>query len=404
MKKISLVFFVVLLFFSNCYAQKTIGETEFKHIVDYANCWYLMTFIEKNDNGKPYIQNTYNKSVKPILQKAKIENLNNAPSYAEIIKLFPKGTNEIALGLAEKINDRKIKYNSFTDDKSLIESLKTTAWENIDLNQVASIILDSINSKFNIQIGENQIFDQENIGRESIQTSTPLVIQDEQIREFLMQYKNLQKDFNVFRWIVYALIFIILLLIIFLLIKRKIFSQNKEMKLRSFIKEVVLNSREITNRLSSPDNNNGSNLRMYEDKLNALERKIGGMQEILTKIQKNPRVNEVNKNDSESNKEINIEKSEIKFFRSKNGKTLQEELFSDSNASFKVLNIKNNEANFEYCGGVVNLDFFDGVCSFENNPADVPNKTRINTVAQGTVKKDNNNNWVVDKPAKIKFI
>ena len=92
----------------------------------------------------------------------------------------------------------------------------------------------------------------------------------------------------------------------------------------------------------------------------------------------------------------------IKFFRSKQGKTLMEEADSKS-AIFKVFNITGNEAEFEYCGGVQNPDFFTEICSFENNPADVPNKTKIITSMQGVVRKDSNNNWEVITPAKIKF-
>lgn len=106
------------------------------------------------------------------------------------------------------------------------------------------------------------------------------------------------------------------------------------------------------------------------------------------------------------NKQNNAENSnpDIKFFRSKQGKILQEEVSNNSEAAFKVFNIKGNEAKFEYCGGVVNSDFFDGICIFENNPADVPNKTAIKTTVSGVVKKDINGNWEVTTPAKIKFV
>jgi hypothetical protein len=51
---------------------------------------------------------------------------------------------------------------------------------------------------------------------------------------------------------------------------------------------------------------------------------------------------------------------------------------------------------------VVNSDFFTDVCSFENNPSDVPTKTQIITTTPGAVKKDGNY-WIVQKTAKIKF-
>lgn len=106
----------------------------------------------------------------------------------------------------------------------------------------------------------------------------------------------------------------------------------------------------------------------------------------------------------ESSEIENSSNSNNRFFRTKNGNILNEELNNSTDASFRVFNIRNNEADFEYCGGLVNPDYFDGVCIFENNPANIPEKTRINTVKHGIVKKDNNNNWVVDEPAIIKFI
>jgi hypothetical protein len=101
----------------------------------------------------------------------------------------------------------------------------------------------------------------------------------------------------------------------------------------------------------------------------------------------------------------NAEKSnsDVIFFRSKQGKTLQEEVNDESEAVFKVFNIKNNEANFKYCGGVKNPDYFGDECNFENRPYEI-NYTNIKTTTPGVVKKDNNGNWEVTTPAKIKFL
>ncbi|MBK9983859.1 MAG: hypothetical protein IPP15_16070 [Saprospiraceae bacterium] len=93
-----------------------------------------------------------------------------------------------------------------------------------------------------------------------------------------------------------------------------------------------------------------------------------------------------------------------KYFRPKTGNALQEELTNSVGSSFRIYNINNNEANFEYCGGIVNSDFFDGVCLFQNNPANVPNKSNIITKTPGVVKKDPNGNWIVETLATIKFV
>jgi len=69
-----------------------------------------------------------------------------------------------------------------------------------------------------------------------------------------------------------------------------------------------------------------------------------------------------------------------------------------------VIDIENDKAKFEYCGGVVNTDFFEDICTFENNPAEVPNKTKIITTVPGIVRRDNNNVWNIEERAKIKFL
>ena len=109
----------------------------------------------------------------------------------------------------------------------------------------------------------------------------------------------------------------------------------------------------------------------------------------------------------QSNQEQNIVKSDIKFFKTKNGKVLTEELPNSTDASFKVFNIKyrNNEPKggyFEYCGGIVNTDFFNEICTFENNPENVPNKTKIITIKRGRVL-IKNGKWEITEKSIIKF-
>ena len=107
MKKVVLIISVIFLCSTYSIAQKTISKEDFYRLVDYANCQYLMAFIENNDAGKPYMQQ-YEKTVKPELQKATLDDLNKVPDFEKIKRLFPKGSNDIALNLANKINERKI--------------------------------------------------------------------------------------------------------------------------------------------------------------------------------------------------------------------------------------------------------------------------------------------------------
>jgi len=147
--------------------------------------------------------------------------------------------------------------------------------------------------------------------------------------------------------------------------------------------------------------NSGAKVSMFEDKLQSLERKFGDLQEKFNKILK---VIDSENKTSNTGYEKGSSSSNEKFFKTKNGKILQEELPNIDGSSFKVFNINNNEAKFEYCGGIVNSDFFDGVCLFQNNPADVPNKTNIVTTTPGVVKKDNDGIWIVETVATIKFV
>ena len=101
--------------------------------------------------------------------------------------------------------------------------------------------------------------------------------------------------------------------------------------------------------------------------------------------------------------EIRLESNEVKFFSSKYGKVLQRELPNSINASFKIFNIKGDRAEFEYCGGITNLDFFEDVARFKNNPYEIPNRTKIVTTKPGVVRKDNNNNWEVEEVVEIEF-
>jgi hypothetical protein len=93
---------------------------------------------------------------------------------------------------------------------------------------------------------------------------------------------------------------------------------------------------------------------------------------------------------------------EIIYYRTKHGTILQEAV-NEIEGVFKVFDIAENEAKFEYCGGAINPDFFIDICVFENNPQEIPDFTSIKTTLPGKVKKDNNGNWEIITTARIKF-
>lgn len=163
-------------------------------------------------------------------------------------------------------------------------------------------------------------------------------------------------------------------------------------KLKKTILEVLQNSSE-------------GSIVMYVDKLQQLERRLGELKSDVDKLKKQEVEAKPAQLDNEQPKSSQQKDSlEVKFYRSKQGKILLEEVSNERDAAFKVFKIKENEAKFIYCGGIQNPDWFGEIVEFANNPQEIPNKIKIDTTIPGIVKKDSNNNWVVTIPAKIKFV
>jgi hypothetical protein len=248
---------------------------------------------------------------------------------------------------------------------------------------------------------------------EIIQTSSQIEGLQAKIRDLQQQYDDLnidpkiieiQKTVGNLQLLGLILTFIVIALIFFDILrqKRNFDIENDNSKLKKFVKKVVLNSTEISWKFGTQSSDGSGNVRMFEDKLQKLERQFGELQTKFNTF-KNA---DTNQNDDvidtlNSNPQQILTEDNINFFRSKQGKILQEET-SRENAIFKIYS-KGSETKFEYCGGVQNPDFFTEICSFENNPADIPNKTKITTTVPGIVKKDSDNSWEVITPAKIKF-
>jgi hypothetical protein len=406
MKKILFVFSIVFLCNTLVIAQKTINKTDFEYLVDYANCKYVMAFINKHDDGKTAYFQSYQKNVEPKLQTATLDKLNNALSYDELHKLLDN--NIPAQKLAEKINERKNKYNDYQDDISLINSLSTSGWYNIDLSQTAATIQNGIlgqykpidkNSKSSNPVSEAEV-----VKTQTIQTSTQVEELQAKFDQLQNQYDDLkndskildiQKSVQTLALVVFIVLFV--LVVVFVLLFYFFFP--------GYIKRITEKSKRLEQKFVAKneytDGKSSDKVRMFEDKLQSLERKFGDLQE---KFNKNFKTIDSENQVIFSGSEKNSTSSNEKFFKTKNGKILQEELPNSFESSFRVFNINNNEAEFAYCGGIVNSDFFDGVCIFQNNPADVLNKSKIETAIPGMIKKDAKGNWIVEKPATIKFL
>ena len=143
-------------------------------------------------------------------------------------------------------------------------------------------------------------------------------------------------------------------------------------------------------------NNTERKIRYLEGRINELESKNSKTELVQTPVGRNLTSNFRNSNTIGA-------KFDTKFFRSKHGKVLQDELPSQSGASYKIFDITGSVAKFEYCGGVVNPNLLEDVCDFDNNPADVPDKKRIITTTAGKARRDSYSNWTVVEPAMIRF-
>ena len=145
-----IVILLSILFFGSLYtnAQKTISKEDFESLVDYANSLYIMAFIEKNDIGKPYFDDTYIKKIQPELEKVSLDNFETIPDFKKISELL--ANNDLALKLAKTINERKENYENAQSNEMLINELKAKKWINVDLIPTAEIVLNSIFKKFKI--------------------------------------------------------------------------------------------------------------------------------------------------------------------------------------------------------------------------------------------------------------
>jgi hypothetical protein len=419
MKKIIISITVFFLCVAVGYAQK-MDKATFEHLVDYVNCQYLMTFIEKYDAGKPYIKDTYEKTVKPVLQTATLDNLNNVPDFEKVKGLFANNSNSAALQLAEKINKRKTQFNECPDNSSLVEALSTTGWKNVDLAGTATKIQNNIRTKFNAEPKQatKPVSEQEVVKNQTIQTSSQVDELQAKIVNLQQQYDNLKDDskltklqgtVSMLRLLVIICLALIVVLIatLYLWYKLQFDAENDKSKLKNFIKTIVLHSSDISQKFGSNSNNGNNNVRMFEDKLNKLERQFG---ELSEKVRNGIPTNSKQQTPQQTNNtpqptnDVSVPippKDDSQYFSSKNKKNLINPTDKDG-AKFRVFNIKGNEADFEYCGGVTNLDFFENVCEFDSNAYSVQNKTNISTIEKGKVKKDSDGNWEVSNPAKIK--
>jgi hypothetical protein len=375
MRKIFFIASILFLCGFSCVAQ-TINQNEFEKIVDYVNCRYAKAYIE-NTNASQSDKEAYNSKIKSKLDNCSFD---NHLSYDDLYKILKNNS-------WGQTADNLIKVRK--ESKKFADISSKTNLEIIDY-------IIEISGNFKTDIGDKTIKEVETELKERYANKpqeTPKVVEKAIEPTPLQTVQVATENKNEYHWVIWLIIALEgILLCVFSYFLYRLWKRCNKLKR-------MLIERENSNKSSSVE--------MFEAKLQQLEREFGELQEKVRNIKLEPiSPNTIKTEDKIIETPVNVQEpkiSYIKYFRTKQGKVLQEEVSNQSDASFKIYDINNNEAKFEYCGGVVNPDFFTEICTFENNPADVPHKKEIRTTAYGTVKKDNNN-WVIDKPAKIKFI
>lgn len=390
MRKILFIFSLILAIISSSLGQNNITESEFNSLVDYANSKYVMAFINKNDAANKDYFEQYQKKIEPILVAASLDSLDKIINYSTLHDLL--SNNNPAQSLAEKINERKNKYDKNKANNELINLLSASNWGKVDLHKASLKIQSDITNKY-MEITSNEKIDGfDEIGITEPEIATPEAeAQKPQNKPSkstseLSEVKQMIHTFKLLFFIVFVLFVVVFIALTWLIrnIQKNDFNKIQSKLDKRFLKTKDFN---IT----------------YKGLVHKQEEITRKLLKLETQKDNNKSI-ETHHSTPDAETQTQTTVSRETHFKTKNGKVLQEELPSAKDSAFKVYDIKNNEAKFKYCGGVVNPDFFDGVCDFKNNPADVQTKTKIETISPGIVKKDNKGNWVVETPATIKFL
>ena len=391
MKQIVILLSILLFcsFFTS--AQKTISKEDFESLVDYANSHYIMAFIEKNDVGKPYYNDTYIKKVQPELAKVSLDNFETIPDYKKISELL--ANNDLALKLAKTINERKDKYENAQSNGMLINELKATKWTNIDLIPTAEIVLNSIFKKFKI---EGSTTAQEIVQEQTIQTSTQveqlqskfdqLQQQNEEL-SIKTKLKDYKKSLELFKLIVLgATIFIVVLFGIFLyLLKRKS---------REFIIKQVLDSQRIKEKFAQTGQKQYA---LSENDINTIADRVLECKLLNEKEIEHPK-GPTKKETYEKPKPV------YKYLKGKSGKVFNRAENNPDNSFFKLFNVVDDEALFEFSGdeaeAIAKRIFSEDICTIVSG--NYQNAHSIQTSKPGKIKRVGEQ-WEVIEPIQIKL-
>ncbi len=395
MKQIILVLSVVFLCSTLSTAQKTISKEDFEYIVDYANCKYVKAFIEGYDVGKPYFHDTYEKKVKPELGKASLDNFGEKLNYQKLVELLSNNTP--ALELAKKINDRKLKFDDFKDNESLINSLGTPGWKNIDLSKTAANIRNEILAKFNPANDEKSIknvSESEVVNMQTFQTSTQVEELHSKLEQLQQELDNLKNDTKIIenqkslkkiRLIVFCLFGLLVVII------AAMYMFVKKGKLKEYVIKQVLGSKRIAEKFT-PKGYNLTEKDIITIKDRVLEFKLLNEKE----NQRQPKT-KVRENFEQS-------KSATKYLKGKSGKIFNRVENTPDNSFFKLFNESDDTAQFEFCGdeaeAIAKRIFSEDICNIVSGS--YQNANSVKTNKPGKIKRVGEQ-WEVTEPVEIKL-
>lgn len=383
MKQIILlsIFFFCSFFTS---AQKTISKEDFESLVDYANSNYVMAFIEKNDVEKPYYTDTYEKKVKPELEKASLDNFETIPNYQEISELLVN--NAPALKLAGTINERKNDFDNAQSNKSLIEVLRASEWKEINLIQTADIILNECLRKYNINdISYNQGIAQEQTTQFSTHAKQPQQQNDKSNND--TKIIEFQKSLNIFKLIVLSafILLVVLLLVFFFLLKKK---------LREYLINQVLESYRIEKKFALKE----------AETYSLSEEEISIIVDRVLKLKQKKEEEIQNQSKTSKNEIFEVSKPAIKYLKGKSGKIFTRTENNSENSFFKLFNESDDSALFEFWGdeaeALAKRIFSDDICTIVSG--NYQNARSIETSKPGKIKRVGEQ-WEVIEPIQIKL-
>jgi hypothetical protein len=376
MKKVLLIISVsFFLSISQSFAQKTIDEEDFKHLVDYANSKYVMTFIEKYDaNKSDYIKNTYEKKVKPELVKSTLDSLGNIISSQTIIQLLQN--NAPAQELAKKIEERKLKYADFSDNVSLINSLRAKSWKDIDLSTVAANIQNEILKKYNIGQYENlnDTTNQDEISKKNSHNFPSIE-----------KYERLKNEIDRLKQIALGVLALLVIVLIFIF---------KTLKGRESIIKIVLESKRINKKFSPktdiPNTNYPKPYTLTDEDINI----------IVDKVLECLKLNEEEK----KQKQLGTQpKTTFKYLKGKTGKTFGRAENTPEDSFFRITTENGDTAYFEFFGSeeeaIAKRIFHEDICELSGNYL---NARFVKMITPGTVER-NEEQWSVTERIKIKL-